>query len=121
MTTSDCIFCQIVNGKAPAEVVWEMDWRGVIGIVPLNPVTPGHVIFIPRVHATDFADLPVVTGKTVETASWYATSQPGDANLITSKGADATQSVFHLHVHYVPRTRDDGLALPWYSGKGNHV
>ena len=48
----------------------------------------------------------------------HAMRQP--MNLITSKGREATQSVFHMHLHLVPRAKDDGLALPWYSGRGGH-
>ena len=54
---------------------------------------------------------------TMHRASELAADLGGDMNLITSKGRPATQSVFHLHLHLVPRKVDDGLALPWYSGK----
>jgi len=117
---SDCVFCDIVAGKSPATYV--MQGEGAIGIVPINPVTPGHVLFIPKIHVTDFAQVPVVSGKLVELAAawWRGPGGGGPVNMITSRGREATQSVFHLHIHLVPRAKDDGLALPWYSGKGNH-
>jgi len=107
-----CIFCEIVAGRAPAEYVGTNE--DCIAIIPLNPVTPGHAIVLPKIHVTDFADEPVITGKVFEFASYLADTP---ANLITSAGEVATQSVFHLHVHIVPRHFNDKLALPWHSGK----
>ena len=87
---------------------------GVFVIEPLGPVTPGHVIAIPRKHVPSAHELPFVTGNAVAVAILYARKVGLDSyNLITSVGAPATQSVFHLHVHLVPRLPDDGLRLPW--------
>ncbi|MFH8742105.1 HIT family protein [Streptomyces albidoflavus] len=111
MTTS-CVFCAITAGRAPAKVVKE--WNDAIAIVPLGPVTAGHVLVIPRVHVADFAVDPDVTGSTARRAAQLCRDLDlVHANLITSKGAEATQTVFHLHLHLVPRTAGDGLALPW--------
>lgn len=115
---ADCIFCDIVARKAPASFIYAD--HDVIGIVPINPVTPGHVIFIPHAHVEDFTQLPWVSGRVVEAAAayWRGVGGNGSVNLITSKGKEATQSVFHLHVHLVPRRENDGLHLPW-TGQGN--
>lgn len=115
-----CVFCQIWRGELPSTEVWRS--RNVLGIVPLHPVVQGHVIFIPREHAVDFADMPSVTAAVVQDAANYAKGI-GAANLIASRGEEATQSVFHLHVHIVPRRENDGLALPWHSGRrrGRHL
>lgn len=110
-----CIFCRIVDGQAPATVVKEDDL--CIVIEPLNPVVEGHVLVIPKKHTRDFADEYVTAAYAMVTASLYAHSNPGEYNLITSKGKNATQSVFHLHIHLVPRRENDRLALPWFSGK----
>lgn len=112
MTSSHCAFCCILEGTEPAKVLLEE--KDSIVIEPLNPVTPGHVLVIPRKHVPDFtADLDV-TAATMRSAASFAASFPDwSFNLITSKGADATQSVFHLHVHLVPRRWHDGLHLPW--------
>jgi histidine triad (HIT) family protein len=95
--TYDCPFCAIVAGRAPAEIVHE--WDDALAIVPLNPVTKGHLLVIPKVHAT------------MRRASELAAEQW--CNVITSRGRVATQSILHLHIHVVPRREDDGLALPW--------
>jgi histidine triad (HIT) family protein len=114
-----CIFCEIAAGDAPAELV--ASYHHTIAIVPINPVTAGHILFIPRRHVSDFTANPEVSAQTMHDASLYAGTTGAALNLITSRGRAATQSVFHLHLHLVPRRKDDGLALPWYSGKGNHT
>ena len=124
-TPSDpCVFCQIIDGEAPATV---HKWTPSTMIIePLKPVTPGHVIAMPLVHVTDAYENPTITGQVMLEASLWACirashdSRYESANLITSIGRPATQSVFHLHIHIVPRAINDGLALPWYSGKGGH-
>lgn len=109
-TTSPCVFCDIVAGQAPTEVVAE--WADAIAIVPLNPVTEGHVLVIPRKHVADATEKPLLTGQVSSLAALHAASV-GPCNIITSVGAEATQTVFHLHVHVVPRRKGDGLTLPW--------
>jgi histidine triad (HIT) family protein len=117
----ECIFCQIVRGESPAEIL--MDDFNAWVIRPLKPVVEGHVIVIPLKHQRDFT--PFKGGYSFasfafETAGNYAAQFPDqDFNLITSKGKTATQSVFHLHVHLVPRHKGDGLKLPW-SGQNFH-
>lgn len=108
-----CVFCSIVSGKSPADVV--LNTPDVLGIVPLNPVTPGHVIFLPKVHVADATDDPTITGETMRAASLYGKyrSSSDSMNLITSVGEEATQSVYHLHIHLVPRRHCDLLPLPW--------
>lgn len=113
-----CLFCQIVWGEAPATVV--RDERHALAIVPLKPVTEGHLLVLPKRHIRDFTKQPGVSVRAFVLAAHLARDIGGPMNLITSKGTEATQSVFHLHFHLIPRTQDDGLALPWYSGKGNH-
>lgn len=110
---TDCPFCQRIS-KADYEGIYYME--NVVFFEPLNPVVPGHRLFVPRVHVTDAADHPQVTARVFGAAATYAEQKRffhTDFNLITSAGGAATQSVFHLHVHYVPRRKDDGLLLPW--------
>lgn len=81
---------------------------------PLNPVGPGHRVFVPKKHVVDFFDDPDTFAEVCRVVSICA-SNLYEYNVITSKGRNATQSVFHLHVHLVPRTEGDGLTLPWTS------
>ena len=107
----DCVFCAIVAGTEPATVVRE--WWDAIAIVPLNPVTDGHVLVIPRQHVQDAASEPLLTGITARCAAELIGPSVDAFNLITSAGRDATQTVMHLHWHIVPRIAGDGLHLPW--------
>lgn len=107
-----CPFCEIVAGRAPATIL--EDWTGAIAIRPRHPVTPGHVLIIPKVHVPDFTTSPQVSAMIMAYAAPFVLEWGfGDCNLITSRGVAATQSVFHLHVHVVPRADGDGLHLPW--------
>lgn len=113
---TNCPFCEIIAGREPATIVH--DWPETLAIVPLNPVVEGHVLVIPKTHVVDFTEGAYVSAMTMHRAAELAENS-GPMNLITSKGRAATQSVFHLHLHLVPRTDNDGLALPWYSGRSS--
>jgi histidine triad (HIT) family protein len=109
---SPCVFCRIVADEEPATVV--RDWDDVIAIVPRpSPVNDGHVLVIPRTHVADFTTDPTVSAAVTFRAAQLGAELGCDLNLITSKGRAATQSVFHLHFHLVPRVLGDGLPLPW--------
>lgn len=110
-----CPFCEIVASRAPATIVRE--WPDALAILPLRPVVEGHTLVISRAHVTDFVVDPVVTATTANRAAELASDYPaGSMNLITSRGRAATQTVFHLHLHLVPRAERDGLLLPWTPG-----
>lgn len=113
--TDDCPFCAIAAGTAPATVVHR--WHDAMAFIPLHPVVEGHVLVIPDRHVADFATDPEVSAATMRRAAELMRWTDRPMNLITSRGREATQSVFHLHLHLVPRAEGDGLALPWYSGK----
>lgn len=118
---SNCVFCEILYGSAPAKNVY--DGIATLGIVPLNPVTEGHVIFMPRKHVRDAVEDPSVLAQVMNDVSNFVamarrnSEEYRSVNIITSVGAPATQTVFHLHVHVVPRHEGDGLHLPW-TGQG---
>jgi histidine triad (HIT) family protein len=106
-----CEFCSIVAGDDRATVVHE--WPDALAILPRRGgVTAGHVLILPRVHVLDASTDPAVTAAVMGYAAELMADMPA-ANLITSKGAPASQTVFHLHVHVVPRRPGDGLPLPW--------
>jgi histidine triad (HIT) family protein len=106
-SVSDCPFCDW-NGAT----LWDTGLERVIR--PLNPVTEGHVLVIPYEHIRDATENPVVFGQVANAAATYARAHDlAPCNLITSCGSEATQTLFHLHVHVVPRRKGDGLTLPW--------
>lgn len=100
---NECVFCGIAD-RAGVEI---------IDIEPLNPVVPGHRIVFSRKHTEDFTSGDNVLLNVMMHAAKVAREMGGDFNLITSKGKAATQTVYHLHVHLVPRTEGDNLKLPW--------
>lgn len=114
---SDCVFCDIIAGKAPAKHMGS--WISTVVIEPLNPVTPGHLLVIPRAHVADALEDASVTATTMYDAAMCVNAlsrvrpEYESVNIITSVGTPATQTVFHLHIHIVPRREADGLALPW--------
>jgi histidine triad (HIT) family protein len=118
---TDCIFCRIVRRELPARIVRE-DER-TIAFLDIAPATPGHMLVIPRAHATDLTD---VTAEDLAacTAAAQALSRRAlerlgadGVNLMNACGAAAWQSVFHFHVHVVPRYAGDGGRWPWTPGK----
>lgn len=115
---SACVFCDIVAGRAPGNIVAR--WPDAIALVPLGPVVDGHVLIVPRLHVVDAAENQAVTALTFGLAAEWAQGQALPFNLITSAGREATQSVFHLHIHYVPRAADDQLMVPWGTLQGEN-
>ncbi len=106
---ADCPFCKRIKA---GEYDYEDSY--CVGFEPLSPVTPGHWLAVPRVHVTDAMASPKAAGNTLHFAAELAgLMELGHCNFITSAGALATQSVYHLHVHVVPRRAGDGLLLPW--------
>ncbi|MFJ9521823.1 HIT family protein [Kitasatospora sp. NPDC101801] len=104
----ECVFCLIVAGRAPARVVRR--WPDALALHPLGPVTPGHLLVIPVRHATDFTSDPDISALVMRRAAELAVPP---CNAISSAGALATQTVFHLHIHVLPRSAADGLLMPW--------
>jgi histidine triad (HIT) family protein len=117
VSDGDCIFCQIAAGKLPAQIIAE-DER-TVSFMDINPVTRGHALVIPRRHATDVLDIPSVDlDATMLSAQALARTMSDrlgadGVNLLNSCGQAAWQTVFHFHVHVIPRYRDDPLKLPW--------
>lgn len=105
---SDCVFCKRIEDGENTDC-----GRGVAMFEPLNPVVRGHMLFVPEMHVVDATEKPWITGAVFEAASAWGGMAAKDFNLITSAGLVATQTVRHLHVHYVPRRVGDGLLLPW--------
>jgi histidine triad (HIT) family protein len=109
----DCPFCAMWAwpDKRPS-TWWTYPSGHVARLTPLNPVVYGHVLFIPLGHVADAGVLPDRAAGVMRCAASYVQGLDA-ANIITSKGAAATQTVPHFHLHVVPRRDGDGLALPW--------
>lgn len=113
----NCVFCQLImDWKRNPETskLTQMEPKAnVFMFEPLDPVVPGHILFIAAMHTSNAADNPYLTDQVFCWAAKYAQQQLEPFNLITSAGKEATQSVWHTHIHYVPRKEKDGLKLPW--------
>ncbi|MCF6506837.1 HIT domain-containing protein [Blastococcus sp. MG754426] len=113
----DCPFCEIVTHEEPAREVLRTD--KVVAFFPLEPATLGHTMIIPREHIPDIWSLDDQTARdltdaTLRVARAIRAAIPIDGlNIIQSNGEAATQSVFHLHVHVVPRRTDDAMGPIW--------
>src|SRR4051794_20723847 len=107
--TNHCVFCP--DNWDNLDVVLRTSIWAIIN--PLNPVTEGHVLVIHRTHTNNAAEDPDIASTLMLAAAVYCQANPpGQANIITSIGPDATQTVMHTHVHIVPRRPGDGLKLP---------
>ena len=112
----DCVFCAIVAGAAPARVVRE-DER-TVAFLDIAPITRGHTLVVPRAHSRDLLDIPgedmAAAALAAHDVSRRAVSALGadGVNLLQATGEVALQTVFHFHIHVLPRFRDDDVALP---------
>lgn len=107
----NCVFCEIIRLQNAKEFV---AYGGTaVSFVPLKPRVPGHRLFVPTRHSKDFSVDPGHAAAAFYWAGRWAEEQGTAFNLITSGGAAATQTIFHTHIHYVPRHDGDGLLLPW--------
>ena len=119
----DCIFCKIITGELPATIVAE-DER-TIAFMDIAPATRGHALVIPRAHATDLLSIPLDDLQAVIAAAQRLAVEAkrrlgaDGVNLINSCGAAAWQTVFHFHVHVIPRYQEDPLKLPWVPTPGD--
>jgi histidine triad (HIT) family protein len=119
----DCIFCAIAAGDAPAWIV-DQDDR-TVAFMDIAPATRGHLLVIPRAHYSDLlsvdeADLDATMHTSKRMAQrLHDRLSPDGVNLLNSCGRAAWQTVFHFHVHVIPRYADDPLRLPWKPEQGD--
>ncbi len=111
-----CVFCAIVADDEPRSVVFEDDLT--LAFMDIMPVTLGHLLIVPKEHATYLADLPEGTAEAmIRTATRCAAALRASSlrtegiNLFLADGAAAGQEVFHTHLHVLPRFRGDGFGL----------
>ena len=119
----DCLFCKIVAGEIPSTRVHE-DER-TIAFMDINPGTRGHLLVIPREHATDLLEIPPqdldACGRTAKLLAERVKERLGadGVNVLNSCGQAAWQTVFHFHLHVIPRYAGDPLRLPWHPAPGD--
>jgi histidine triad (HIT) family protein len=123
MRDPDCLFCKIAAGEIPATRVRE-DER-TVAFMDINPATRGHLLVIPREHSANLLeigaeDLTACALAGQELAALVTDRLGADGvNLIISCGREAWQTVFHFHVHVIPRYAGDPLRLPWTPEPGD--
>jgi histidine triad (HIT) family protein len=112
-----CVFCSIVEGTAPAERVYEDEF--VVAIMDIHPAATGHVLVIAKTHSQDLWDIERQDAEQMMAASVRVAGMiqrslgPAGINLVHATGAAAWQTVFHFHLHLVPRSEGDHLVPPW--------
>jgi histidine triad (HIT) family protein len=121
----DCIFCKIVAGDVPSHKVYEDD--ATFALLDINPATHGHTLVIPKQHVADLYDAsPDVLSAIAHTVQTVARRlqqalQPDALNVIQNNGSAAGQTVFHYHVHLIPRWKGDGALKLWRPGETDHA
>lgn len=125
MTDSSCIFCKIANGEIPSKTVYE-DTRFRV-ILDISPASKGHAIILVKNHAANVFELAeedaaaiYVVAKKVATAMQKVLKCDG-VNILQNNGEVAGQTVFHLHMHVIPRYKDDKVQITWKPGEETDV
>ena len=112
-----CVFCRIVDRLAPAAIIDEDE--ATLSFLDISPATEGHTLVVPKRHSRDLYDVTLEDLTSVTTAAHRVAQRLRDAlapdglNILNATGAAAFQTVFHLHLHLVPRYRGDHVHLPW--------
>ena len=117
----NCIFCKIIAGEIPSATVYEDD--DVKAILDVNPAARGHVIVLPTKHASDVFSIPdedlskaICVAKKIAIAVKEAYKCDG-VNILQNNGEAAGQTVFHLHIHVIPRFEGDTISVKWKQGE----
>ncbi|WP_404449106.1 HIT family protein [Sutcliffiella horikoshii] len=123
---SDCIFCKIINGDIPAAKVYEDEH--VLAFLDISQVTKGHTLVIPKVHKENIYELtPEIAENLFKVVPKISNSikekfQPIGLNLLNNNGEAAGQSVFHYHLHILPRYgKGDGFGAVWKSNQSDYT
>jgi histidine triad (HIT) family protein len=119
----DCIFCKILAGELPGTIVDE-DER-TVSFMDINPATRGHALVVPREHTPDLTTIDPDELAAVSAAAQRLARRAKDVfgadgiNVLNCCGEAAWQTVWHFHLHVIPRYADDPLTLPWVPGPGD--
>ncbi len=123
MRDPECLFCRIIAGELPATILAE-DERTVT-FMDIHPATRGHALVVPRAHAQDLLSVDSEDLREVIVAAQRLAGRVKErlgadgVNLINSCGSAAWQTIFHFHVHVIPRYEGDPLQLPWHPHPGD--
>lgn len=119
MSDNSCIFCKLASGEFPSATVYEDDlFRAILDI---SPAAKGHTLLLPKTHAVNLFGLDELeVSKALLVAKKLAaaiqkTLQCDGINILQNNGTAAGQSVFHFHIHLIPRYEEDGVTIPWKS------
>ena len=121
MRDDKCIFCKIANGEIPSKTLYEDDKYRVI--LDLGPATKGHALILPKDHYANLYELPEDAASEVMKLAKKMAAQMTDKlgcdgfNLVQNNGEVAGQTVFHFHMHLIPRYKDDGQKIGWKPGE----
>ena len=124
MTDPDCIFCKIVAGEIPSHKIYDDD--KTLAFMDINPWTRGHSLVIPKEHSRNIYDAdPDDLAAAVATAQLIARRLRDrlnceGINILQSSEPVAMQTVFHTHLHVIPRYSDDGLRMPAHPQPAEH-
>ena len=119
MREKDCIFCKIANGDIPSKTLYEDEEFKVI--LDVGPAARGHALILPKNHYANLYELPDETAVKVmllaKKMAVLMTEKLGcdGFNLVQNNGKAAGQTVFHFHLHLIPRYKEDGQTLGWKS------
>lgn len=117
---TDCLFCKIIKGEIPATKVYEDDTT--LAFMDIHPVNPGHTLVIPKTHVRNiFEAQEEILTQVMRTVKKVAHGiqnglEVSDLNIVMNNGAHAGQTVFHAHIHLIPRHEGDGHT-PWHGKK----
>lgn len=116
----NCIFCKIANGEIPAATLYEDENFRVI--LDLGPASKGHALILPKSHAANIYEMPdelagkaMILAKKMAGALTKALNCDG-FNIVQNNGECAGQTVFHFHMHLIPRYKEDGQKIGWNPG-----
>ena len=121
MKDSNCIFCKIANGEIPSRTIEENELFRVV--LDVGPATRGHALILPKDHYTNLYDLPEdVAAEVYKTAKKIALKMKGKlgcdgVNIVQNNEEAAGQTVFHFHMHVIPRYKDGGQVIGWKPGQ----
>ena len=108
-----CIFCDIIQRKSPAEILYEN--KSAIAILDINPIHYGHALVIAKSHSSSFLEVPeeeladLFKAAKIISRAIVESLKPGGFNIFSNNGSVAGQSVFHFHFHITPRYEDDNI------------